>query len=132
LINIGSTTAFLAILSLATLALYISYLIPITFVLIRKLEGRPPNYGPFKLGRWGIPINIFSIAWGIFTIIWLPFPVSLPVTKDTMNYAAPVWGAGLAIALVDWFISGHKRFRIPAGVDTDWLATQKPKVSKLV
>jgi choline transport protein len=128
LINIGSTTAFLAILSLATFALYISYTIPILFVLIRKLEGRPPNYGPFKLGRWGIPINAFALVWCIFTIIWLPFPVSLPVTKETMNYAAPVWGGFLVIALVDWFFSGHKRFRIPAGVDTDWLAAQKTEV----
>jgi choline transport protein len=98
------------------------------FILIRKLEGRPPAYGPFKLGRWGIPINILAIIWSIFTIIWLPFPISLPVTKETMNYAAPVWAAGLFIALVDWFISGHKRFRIPAGVDADWLAAQKPKL----
>jgi choline transport protein len=132
LINLGSTTAFLAILSLATLALYISYTIPILFVLLRKLEGRPPNYGPFRLGSWGIPINIFALVWCIFTIIWLPFPVSLPVTKTTMNYAAPVWGAGLIIALVDWFFSGHKRFRIPAGVDEDWRAAQQSEVQEEV
>jgi choline transport protein len=125
LINLGSTTAFLAVLSLATLALYISYTIPILFVLIRKLEVRPPNYGPFKLGRWGIPINIFALVWCTFTIIWLPFPVSLPVTKTTMNYAAPVWGGCLIIALVDWFISGYRRFRTPAGVGEDWRAEQQ-------
>jgi choline transport protein len=46
-------------------------------------------------------------------IIWLPFPTSLPVTKDTMNYAAPVWFGFVLLALVDYFISGHKRFQLP-------------------
>ena len=43
-----------------------------------------------------------------------------------MNYAAPVWAAGVVIALVDWFVDGHKRFRVPTGVDADWLAAQRP------
>jgi choline transport protein len=125
LINIGSITAFLAILSLATLSLYISYMIPIFFMLLRKLENRHPEYGPFKLGRWGILINTYALVWGIFTIIWLPFPVSLPVTANTMNYASAVWAAGLFVALGDWYISGHKRFRIPLGVDDDWRAGRR-------
>ena len=49
LINIGSTTAFFAILSLNTLALYLSYLIPILFWIIHKLRGFPVPYGPFKV-----------------------------------------------------------------------------------
>jgi choline transport protein len=106
-------------------------MIPISFILLRKLEKRPPVYGPFRLGRWGIAINVYALVWGLFTIIWLPFPVSLPVTKDTMNYAAPVWFAGLLVALGDWFISGHKRFRIPTGVDADWLAAQQPAVAEV-
>jgi len=108
-INLGSTTAFFAVLSLTTLALYISYLPPILFFLLRKLEGRQPTYGPFSLGRWGIPINIFALIYGVFVIIWLPFPTVLPVTRTTMNYAGPVWLGCFLLALIDWFVSGHKR-----------------------
>ncbi|ERF75937.1 hypothetical protein EPUS_01303 [Endocarpon pusillum Z07020] len=113
LISIGSTTAFTAILSLTTLALYISYLVPISLILLRKLEGRHPAYGPFRLGRWGIPINIFALLYGIFIVIWLPFPPVLPVTALNMNYAGPVMIAVIIIALLDWVISGHKRFSVP-------------------
>ncbi|OCK83721.1 amino acid transporter [Lepidopterella palustris CBS 459.81] len=115
LINIGSTAAFYAILSLSALGLYLSYIIPIIFVLIRKFEGKHPPYGPFSLGQWGIPINIFALCWGIFMIIWLPFPATQPVTGVSMNYAGPIMIFVLFLALVDWFISGHKRFQVPTG-----------------
>jgi choline transport protein len=57
--------------------------------------------------------------WGIFIIIWLPFPGLLPVTKDTMNYAAPVWGACFLIAVIDWLITGHSRFNVPIEDEPD-------------
>lgn len=113
LISVGSTVAFFALLSLSTISLYLSYLIPIFFFLLRKLEGRHPSYGPFKLGRFGIPINTFAVCYCIFMIIWLPFPSMLPVTAKNFNYAGPIMAAVLIAALLDWFISGHKRFQVP-------------------
>jgi choline transport protein len=101
------------VLSLASISLYISYIIPITLILLRKLEGRHPAYGPFKLGRWGIPINLFAILYASYIVVFAAFPVVLPVTAKTMNYAAPVWLAVLMFALGDWFISGRKRFKVP-------------------
>ncbi|KAK5730374.1 hypothetical protein LTR15_000311 [Elasticomyces elasticus] len=113
LINIGNTTAFNAILSLATMGLYLSYVMPLAFVLIRKLQGRHPNYGPFRLGIWSIPVNIVGLAFGIYMVIFLPFPSVLPVTGATMNYAAPILGFIMLMALGDWFVSGRKRFEVP-------------------
>ncbi|KAK5710287.1 hypothetical protein LTR17_018993 [Elasticomyces elasticus] len=113
LINIGNTTAFNAILSLATMGLYLSYVMPLAFVLIRKLQGRHPNYGPFRLGIWSIPVNIVGLAFGIYMVIFLPFPSVLPVTGATMNYAAPILGFIMLVALGDWFVSGRKRFEVP-------------------
>jgi choline transport protein len=113
LINIGSVTAYNAILSLATLAQYISYWFPILFFLLRKLEGREPVYGPFKLGRWGIPINVFALTWCTFMIIWLPFPTFLPVTATNMNYAGPMWVGCCLLAIADYWVTGKNRFQIP-------------------
>jgi amino acid transporter len=113
LINIPSATAFNALISLPTIALYISYGIPILFVLIRKLQGRHPVYGPFKLGRWGIPINLFSLVYIVYILIFLPFPTVLPVDASTINYAGPLVGAVICIAIGDWFISGKHRFKVP-------------------
>jgi len=113
LIYIGSSTAYNAIVSLTAIGLNISYVIPISFFLLRKIRGPPLAYGPFRLGRWGIPINMASLAYLIFIIIWMPFPQVLPVTRETMNYAGPVLIVIILAALTDWQLSGHKRFQVP-------------------
>jgi len=113
LIYLGSSTAFNAITSLVALGLHISYFLPILFIMLRKIRGPPLTYGPFSLGRWGIPINLFSLLYLIFVIIWMPFPILLPVTASNMNYASPVLILIIIGALVDWVISGHRRFKVP-------------------
>jgi amino acid transporter len=113
LINIGSSTAFNALISLPTIALYISYLIPILFLVIRKLQNRHPKYGPFKLGHWGLPINLFALVFIIYILIFLPFPTMPAVTGVNMNYAGPLVAAIILMALGDWFISGKHRFEVP-------------------
>jgi choline transport protein len=109
----ASATAFNALISLQALALHISYFFPILFVLIRKLRGPPPPYGPFKLGVLGIPINIFALCYLIYVIPWMPFPQILPVTKDNMNYAGPIFLAVLIGALCHWCLNGRKMFKMP-------------------
>jgi choline transport protein len=121
LINIGSTTAFYGIISLSLIALYISYLIPITFIVIRKLSGEHVVYGPWKLGRWGLVVNLFAIIYGIFIVIFLPFPPTLPTTVANLNWSGPVLGFVILFALADWFISGKKRFQVPTEKhDASW------------
>ncbi|KAF2472765.1 amino acid transporter [Lindgomyces ingoldianus] len=113
LIYIASAAAFNALIALQALAIYISYFFPIFFILLRRLRGPPPPYGPFKLGKWGIPANVFGLCYVIFVVIWMPLPQVLPVTKDNMNYAGPIFGVVVALALADWFISGRTRFQMP-------------------
>ena len=116
LINIGSSTALFAILGVSTIGLYMSYTLPILFILLTKL--RDPHsirYGPFKLpgGFVGIAINAFAVLYGVFILIWLPFPPFMPVTAVNMNYAGPIIGGVILFALLDWAISGRKRFTVP-------------------
>lgn len=95
------------------MALCISYMPPITFVAIRRIMGTAPEPGPFTMGRWGLPINLLAVVYLIFVVIWMPFPQQLPVNSSNMNYAGPIIGAIILGALLDWFISGHKRFKVP-------------------
>ncbi|KAF2494614.1 amino acid transporter [Lophium mytilinum] len=113
LINIGSATAFNAFISIVALGLYVSYILPILFFLITRLSKNKPIYGPFRLGAWGIPLNIFALCYIVFIVIWTPFPTTLPVTRDTMNYAGPIMGAIILGGLIDWVFSGRKRFQVP-------------------
>ncbi|RAL07664.1 amino acid permease [Aspergillus homomorphus CBS 101889] len=114
LINIGSSAAFNAVLSLDTLALYISYLVPVLFILMKRIRN-PQNlqWGPYNLGKWGIPINIFALLYGTYITIFLPWPETRPVTASNMNYGAPVFGIALLFAVVDWFAPGHKKWNGP-------------------
>lgn len=116
LINLGSTVAFNALIALPMISLYISYLIPIVLLTLRQLAGKHPVYGPWRLGRWSIPVKLFSICYLVYVIIFLPFPTVRPVTRLSMNYAGPVVLGVIILALGDWFTTGRKRFKVPTDV----------------
>ncbi|KAL4882841.1 amino acid transporter [Aspergillus karnatakaensis] len=107
LINIASTTAFNAIVSLSVVSLYTSYLIPILFHLIRRASGPPITYGPFRLGKYGIILNIIAAAYSTLIIVFLFFPPYMPVTSENMNYASVVFGAVLVVSGLGWLIWGR-------------------------
>lgn len=113
LIYIASATAFNALVSLQAIGLHISYFFPILFMLIRKLRGPPPPYGPWRIGKLGIPVNIGALLYLVFVIIWMPLPQILPVTKDNMNYSGPIMLALIVGALIHWFVRGSKTFKLP-------------------
>ncbi|KIX09250.1 uncharacterized protein Z518_00329 [Rhinocladiella mackenziei CBS 650.93] len=114
LINIGSTTAFNALISLTTLGFYFSYAIPTTMFIIRRFDSSNPiNFGPWTMGKFGLYVNILSLAFCTFLIIFLPFPPMLPVTSQNMNYASPVFIGVMLIAAVNYFIRARKRFYGP-------------------
>ena len=58
LLQLASTTAFSAILSIATLGYQISYFMPILFRCITARHNFP--LGEFNLGRFGLPIAMMS------------------------------------------------------------------------
>lgn len=113
IIYIGSSTAFNAIISLQAMALCVSYMPPIAFLAIQRIFGNAPHPGPFTMGRAGLAVNLLALAYLIFVVIWMPFPQMLPVTGSNMNYAGPLLGAVILGALLDWVISGRKRFKVP-------------------
>lgn len=115
LINIGSEVAFNALISLSITALHLSYVIPIFLLTLRKLRGQHPRYGPFRLGRLGLPINFVALSFNIYCLIWTPFPPMYPVTSSNMNYAGPITLGVVSLALLDWFTAGRKRFEVPTG-----------------
>lgn len=115
LLNIASTTAFNAILSLAVVGLYISYLLPTVLILWRRLA-KPETlpYGPFKLGRLGVPINIIAIIYTVFACVFLLFPPYQPITPQNFNYASVVLGGVLLLSALYWFWKGRKVYNGPA------------------
>ncbi|KAK3683233.1 hypothetical protein LTR37_020427, partial [Vermiconidia calcicola] len=100
LINLGSTVAFNALISLPTVGYYLSYFPPILFILIAKIRGRPLfEYGPFRLGRiTGIVINVVSLMYILYILSFVALPTILPVERSNLNYAGPIVLAVVLIA----------------------------------
>jgi amino acid transporter len=117
LLQLASTTAFAAIIAIATLGFQVSYLMPIFFRCTAARKTFP--LGEFNLGRFGLPIAIISSVWLTVTSIFMFFPANYPVTKDNMNYAVVVVGGVLLIAAIYWFISARHWFVGPKRADLD-------------
>ncbi|KAF9895273.1 hypothetical protein FE257_000176 [Aspergillus nanangensis] len=113
-IQIGSTAAFNAILSLSTMGLYISYLMPLIFLVLKRFTNpQAIPRGTFSLGKWGLPINLVAIVFATYFAVFLPFPATLPVTAENMNYAGPVLGVVMLFACVDWVFRGRHKWNGP-------------------
>ncbi|PVI02997.1 amino acid transporter [Periconia macrospinosa] len=114
ILNIGSTTAFAAILSLTVVSLNLSYLMPIVLLLYRRIY--TPNVfvpGPWSLKKFGVVINLVSIMYLALVSVFLLFPVSQPVTPRNMNYAIVVLGGVMVLISIYWILRARKTYKGP-------------------
>ncbi|KAK0638342.1 Choline transport protein [Lasiodiplodia hormozganensis] len=84
-IYIGNSTAFYGLIS-GVLALYmLTYAMAIGLHTTAKFgSSRKIEYGPWALGRLSLPLNVVALAWAVFTIVFLCFPLYRPVTAGNM------------------------------------------------
>jgi len=113
LIVIGSPIVFQGVLSFAPLSLYASYFVTIACFLHYRLINRKLEYGPWHLGKFGVPINMVAICVCLFLLIFLPVPLVYPVSWANMNFAGPVLGLILVMTSAIWFLGARKHFRGP-------------------
>ncbi|KAJ4749509.1 hypothetical protein LUZ62_083914 [Rhynchospora pubera] len=109
--SLGSLVAFQAMVSIATIGLYIAYALPIFFRI--TLARKTFVQGPFNLGRYSFVVGWIAVLWVITITVLFSLPVSYPITKDTLNYT-PVAVGGLFILVVSsWILSARHWFRGP-------------------
>lgn len=125
LINIGSTVAFNAIVSLTMAGLFTSYLTVIVLMIIKRVEGETLEFGPWSLGRAGLPINILSACFLVLIVFFSFFPPATPVTLMTMNWSCLMWGGSMLIGLAYYAVLGRKRYHGPV-VEKVIVLTGKP------
>lgn len=125
----GSSTALYAVLGSAMVCVNLSYVPPIMCLLTRSKfsmspyvrfdnqdslvaavlkEGKSLPY--FSLGKLGMPLNIISVLWICFIMIWLNFPIYYPVSTASMNYACVVLGCTGIFGLAVWLFYSAKHF----------------------
>ncbi|KAL8803004.1 MAG: hypothetical protein Q9182_003430 [Xanthomendoza sp. 2 TL-2023] len=108
--SLGSTVAFSAATSIATIGLYISYGLPI---LIGFIWPKHFKKGPFNLrfaSRW---IALVASLWICFITIIFCLPTANPVDSQTLNYTPVAVGIVALWALGSWLLWARKWFTGP-------------------
>ncbi|KFY48511.1 hypothetical protein V495_01268 [Pseudogymnoascus sp. VKM F-4514 (FW-929)] len=113
MINIGSTVAFNAIASLGTAALISSYIISISCVRIKRWRGHKLPPARWSLGKFGAPINDFSILYLTLVFIFSFFPMTAVVDAESMNWNILIYGFTIMFAIVWFFARGKKQYAGP-------------------
>ena len=103
--------AFDAMVSIATIGLYIAYALPIFFRVTLARKSFAP--GPFNLGRYGVIAGWVAVLFVVTIFIAFSLPVSYPVTIETLNYAPVAFGCLLLLVVSYWIFSGRHWFRGP-------------------
>lgn len=121
LVNIASTSVFIALTSLTIGGLGLSFLIPIILITTKRVM-KTQGEG-FKWGRWtmslfgykvpglGLAVNIVAIISLIVNTLFSFFPYYLPVTSDSLNWSAPAIAILVVIGIVYWFTVGRRVYR---------------------
>ena len=136
LINIGSTTVFNDVTSLALVGIYSTYFISVALLLYRRLTSTiykadpsgPPKpamlnqetgeyeltWSPWHIPGWlGIANNLVSCRYLITIWLFGFFPPAMPVVPSTMNYSSLVFGATVLYSVLYYFIWGKRQYNGP-------------------
>ncbi|KZV37934.1 hypothetical protein F511_17706 [Dorcoceras hygrometricum] len=111
LTSLGSLVAFQAMVSIATIGLYIAYALPIFFRV--TLARKSFVCGPFNLGRYGNVVGWIAVLWVTTISVLFSLPVAYPITTETLNYTPVAVGGLLILTVSSWIISGRHWFKGP-------------------
>ena len=71
---LSATTQFLAVASLATTGLYVSYAVPIALGVVSRWKGQWRRLGPWQLGRAGVLVACGAVVWSLFVLATAALP----------------------------------------------------------
>lgn len=100
-----STDAVTKIISFAALGIYIAFQMVVLAALRARLKGWVPS-GSYTLGKWGLPVNIGALVYGVLAMINMVWPRT-PGTPWYDNYIVGVSGL-VVIALGLLYLAFHR------------------------
>ncbi|KAB8223994.1 amino acid/polyamine transporter I [Aspergillus novoparasiticus] len=113
LINIGSSVAFNAIMSLGTAALLSSYIISISCVRLRRWKNQPLPPARWSMGKLTPVIDSISILVLIVIFVFSFFPVTRHVTAQSMNWSIVIFSGVTLFAMAYYHAYARKVYRGP-------------------
>jgi len=108
--SLWSGVAYAAVTSIATIGLYIAYVLP---TLLRRIQGADFKQGRWSLGVWSPLVGWTGIVWVAFIAVLFMLPELSPVNRDTFNYAPIAVGVVLLFSGGYWLLSARKWFTGP-------------------
>lgn len=100
-----ANTVLEAIISTSTIALTVSYALPIMTLMVTGRDRLPP--GGFRLGSLGPLINWTSVIYCAITTVFFFFPGEPDPAPADMNYAIAVFAVMLVVSIGFWFTKGR-------------------------
>ncbi|KAF2473755.1 amino acid transporter [Lindgomyces ingoldianus] len=112
LINLGSSVAFMQVVSLGVVAMLTTYIISISCVALKRIRREPLLPSKFNLGKLGLPTNLISIMFLAFIWVFSLFPsVPRPKVSD-MNWAVLGYGSVVTFSIL-YFVTRRHSYRGP-------------------
>lgn len=99
--------------SLNLLALVSTYMLSIGCVLLKRIRRQDLPPARWNLGRFGLAINAFAVAYCAFIIVFSCFPTFVPTTVGDANWAPLVWGVVIIGALLMYAAHGRRVYTAP-------------------
>ncbi|MGW3481881.1 amino acid permease [Rhodococcus indonesiensis] len=106
-VNMGNSAIFATLSSVCIVLIYLAYLMVTVPLLLRRLRGGPYDAAAtdadgnplFSLGRWGLPVNVLAVAYGLLMVVNLSWPRTEIFDPDgTMPLLQ--WSAPLTVVAV--------------------------------
>lgn len=116
LINLGSNFAFNIIIGLSSTGSLATYFCSIGCLISARLRKDPLPPARWSLGRWGMTINIIAVLWSVQVFIFCFFPVTYPVTSDSlddMNWVVIIFFAVVLLSGGFYVLHGRKHYKGP-------------------
>jgi amino acid transporter len=110
-----NSLAYAAVTSIATIGLYIAYVIP-TYLRLR--QGASFRRGPWHLGRWSSTVGIIAITWVVIITVLFVLPTANPITLKNFNYAIVALLVVIGYAGIYWMVSAKNWFTGPRAQGT--------------
>lgn len=108
-VNVGSPEVFTAVTSVAIIMIYIAYLLVTVPMLLKRLRGEWPDgeartSGYFSLGRFGLPVNVLAVVWGIAMAINLAWPREAVYGAGWLAWSAFIFIGAIVVVGLAWYL----------------------------
>jgi amino acid transporter len=99
--------ALTTVISFAAIGIYLAFQMIVAGALYARVRGWRPE-GPFSLGRWGAPVTVLALAYGIAAIVNIAWPRA-PDASWFENYAMVLTTSVILFIGLLFSVAVHRR-----------------------